>query len=56
MQLVDFIAEHYMWGSKQRIILWHDLDIESTEITSDEQRLEWFQVNLEKGVVQIIAR
>ncbi|RLM64230.1 hypothetical protein C2845_PM16G09010 [Panicum miliaceum] len=56
MQLVDFIAEHYLWGSKQRITLWRDLDIESIEITSDEQLLEWFQVNLEKEVVQIIVQ
>lgn len=26
MQLVDFIAEHYMWGLKQYISLWRELD------------------------------
>ncbi|PAN18624.1 hypothetical protein PAHAL_3G215000 [Panicum hallii] len=56
MQLVDFIVAHYMWGSKKYIILWRELDIESIEIKSDEHLLEWFQVNLKKGVVHIIAQ
>jgi hypothetical protein len=56
MQLVDFIAEHYMWGSKQYISLWCDLDNESIEIKSDEHLIEWFQLNLENGVVCIVAQ
>ncbi|OEL21006.1 hypothetical protein BAE44_0017975 [Dichanthelium oligosanthes] len=53
LQLVDFIGGYCMWGSKQRITLWCDLDSVSIEITSDEQLLEWFQLNLDKGVVRI---
>jgi hypothetical protein len=41
LQLVDFIAEHCLWGSKQYITLWHDLKNESMEIKSDENLLEW---------------
>ena len=49
-QLVDFVAEHYMWGSKQLCTLWRDLENISCEIKSDEQLLEWFVLNLDKGV------
>jgi hypothetical protein len=56
LQLVDFIAEHYNWGSKQLITLWRDLETESIEINSDEQLFEWCQLNLDKGVVQINAQ
>jgi hypothetical protein len=56
LQLVDFIAKHYNWGSKQLITLWRDLEIESIEINSDEQLFEWCQLNLDKGVVQINAQ
>ena len=52
LQLVGFIAEHYMWGSKHHITLWSELEY-SIKIKSDEQLLEWFQLNLDKGVVQI---
>ena len=52
LQLVDFIAEHYMWGSKQYITLWRELEY-SMEVKSDEQLLEWFQLNLDKGIVRI---
>ena len=55
LQLVDFIAEHYMWGSKQYITLWRELEY-SMEIKSDEQLLEWFQLNLDKGIVRINAQ
>ena len=40
LQLVDFIAEHYLWGSKQYLTLWHDLENYSMEIKSDENLLE----------------
>jgi hypothetical protein len=56
MQLVDFIDEHYMWGSKQYISLWCDLDNESIEIKSDEHLIEWFQLSLKNGVVCIVAQ
>jgi hypothetical protein len=56
MQLVDFIAEHYMWGSKQMISLFRELDNDSIEIKSDEQLHEWFELNAEKGVVRITAQ
>jgi RIO-like serine/threonine protein kinase len=32
LQLVDFIAEHYNWGSKQLITSWCDMETESVEI------------------------
>ena len=56
LQLVDFIAEHYLWGSKQRLTLWRELDSESFEIKSDQELLEWFQVNLEKGIAEIVGQ
>jgi hypothetical protein len=56
LQLVDFIAEHYNWGSKQLITLWCDLETESIEIKSDEQLFEWCQLNLNRGVVHINAQ
>ena len=42
LQLVDFIAEHYNWGSKQLITLWRDLEAESIEIKSDELLLDTY--------------
>ena len=35
LQIVDFIAEHYMRGSKQRLTLWRELDSKSIAIKSD---------------------
>ena len=32
LQLVDFIVEHCLWGSKQYITLWCDLENDSMEI------------------------
>ena len=59
LQLVNFIAEHYMWGSKQYISLWRALDEisrgPSIEIKTDEQLLEWFELNKDKGNVYINA-
>ena len=55
-QLVDFIAEHYMWGSKQYITFSRELETDSIEIKSDEDMLEWFECNLNKGVAQINAQ
>jgi hypothetical protein len=37
------------------ITLWHDLDDVSVEIKTDENLLHWFQCNIEKGEVGIIA-
>ena len=42
LQLVDFIAEHCLWGSKQCITLWRDLENDSMEIKSDENLLSDF--------------
>ena len=53
LQLVDFIAEHYLRGSKQYITLWLDLENDSMEIKSDENLLKWFLINIEKGLVCI---
>ena len=53
MQLVDFIAEHCLWGSKQYMTLWRDLENYSMEIKSDENLLEWCLLNVEKGLVCI---
>jgi len=55
LQLVDFIAEHYIWGSKQHITLLRESEY-TIEIKSDEQLFEWFQLNLDKGVVEINAQ
>jgi len=52
-QLVDFVAEHYMWGSKQLCTLWRDLENISCEIKSDEELLDWFLLNQDKGVACI---
>ncbi|RLM50344.1 hypothetical protein C2845_PMPSC049106 [Panicum miliaceum] len=56
MQLVDFIAEYCLWGSKQYITLWRDLENYSMEIKSDENLLDWFLLNVEKGFVCINAQ
>jgi hypothetical protein len=59
MQIIDHIAEHFMWGSKQYITLYgssEDSDGVSFQIKSDEHVLEWFEMNLEKGVVYIDAQ
>jgi len=49
LQLVDFVAEHCMWGSKQYITLWRDLENDSFEMKTDEHLLEWFVLNVDKG-------
>jgi hypothetical protein len=56
LQLVDFIAEHCMWGSKQYITLWRDLENDSFEMKTDEHLLEWFVLNVDKGVACINAQ
>lgn len=57
LQLVDFIAEHCLWGSKQYITLWRDLENDdSMEIKSDENLLEWCLVNVQSGLVCINAQ
>ena len=56
LQLVDFIAGHCLWGSKQYITLWRDLENDSMEIKSDENLLEWFLTNVDNGLVCINAR
>jgi len=49
LQLIDFIAEHCMWDSKQYITLWRDLENDSFEIKTDELLLELFVLNVDKG-------
>ncbi|BAF11291.2 Os03g0215600 [Oryza sativa Japonica Group] len=56
LQVVNFIAEHYTWGSKQYVSLWRSLDDGFVEIKSDEHLREWFQLNIDKGVVCIDAK
>jgi hypothetical protein len=54
MQLINHIAEHFMWGSKHYISLFSasdDCDDVCVAIKSDEQLCEWFNLNLENGVV-----
>jgi hypothetical protein len=36
--------------------LWRELDTDSIKIKSDNNMLEWFELNLNKEVVQIIAQ
>ncbi|WVZ83421.1 hypothetical protein U9M48_030570 [Paspalum notatum var. saurae] len=55
LQLVDYIGERFVWGSKQYITLWRSLEDASIEIKTDEHLLEWFQLNQEKGAVHIDA-
>jgi hypothetical protein len=59
MQIIDHIVEHFMWCSKQYVILYgssEDSGDVSFSIKSDEQVLEWFHMNLEKGVAHIDAQ
>ncbi|KAG2551950.1 hypothetical protein PVAP13_9KG442085 [Panicum virgatum] len=44
-----------MWGSKQHITLSRESEY-TMEIKSDEELFEWFQLNLDKGVVRINAQ
>ena len=49
-----------MWGSKQHITLWRALEDtfsgDSIEIKTDEQLLEWFELNKDKENVYINAQ
>ena len=56
LQLVDFIVEHCLWGSKQYITLWRDLENDSMKIKSDENLLEWFLINVENELICINAQ
>uniref|UniRef100_A0A0D9XYR2 Uncharacterized protein n=1 Tax=Leersia perrieri TaxID=77586 RepID=A0A0D9XYR2_9ORYZ len=40
LELANFIAEHYMWCSKQYLTLWRSLEDDSVEIKSDEHMLD----------------
>jgi hypothetical protein len=58
MQIIDHIADHFMWGSKQYVTLCgtsQGSDV-NFPIKSDEQVLEWFEMILEKRVVHIDAQ
>lgn len=56
LQLVDFIGESFLWGSKQYISLWRALEDDSIEITTDEHLSEWFELNKDNGVVHIVGQ
>jgi hypothetical protein len=59
LQLINYIADHFMWGSKQYISLFRgsdDSDEVCVPIKNDEQLLEWLYQNLENGVVHIDAQ
>jgi hypothetical protein len=56
LQLVNFIGESFLWGSKQYISLWRALEDESIEISTDEQLSEWFELNKDKGEVHIVGQ
>jgi len=56
LQLVDFIGESFLWGSKQYISLWRALEDDSIEIKTDEQLFEWFELNKENGEVHIVGQ
>jgi hypothetical protein len=56
MQIIDHIAEHFMWSSKQYVSLYGSSECSGDVnllIKSDEQVLELFEMNLEKGVMYI---
>jgi hypothetical protein len=54
LQLVDFIGEHFMWGSKQYISFWQSVEDAYIEIKSDENLLQWFELNQEIRVVNML--
>lgn len=56
LQLVDYIGDRFVWGSKQYISLWRSLEDASIQIKSDKDVLEWFQLNQKNGVVDIDAQ
>jgi hypothetical protein len=59
MQIIDHIAEHFKWSSKQYITFYdsyEDSDDVSFPIKSNEHVVEWFQINIEKGVMDIDAQ
>jgi hypothetical protein len=59
LQLINHIAEHFVWGSKQYISLFRATDVSDdvcVPIKSDEHLLEWFNLNLENEVTYIDAQ
>jgi hypothetical protein len=63
LEVVNFIAESFIWGSRQYISLSRALEEQlsewfqdgSIEIESNEQLQEWFEVNKDKGEACISA-
>ena len=51
LQLVDFIAEHYIWGSKQHITLSRESE-NTIEIKSDEQLFELLRLVLRSMILR----
>ncbi|KAG2543074.1 hypothetical protein PVAP13_9NG725177, partial [Panicum virgatum] len=56
LQLVDFVGERCVWGSKQYISFWRFLENASIEIKRDKELLQWFELNQERRVVHIDAQ
>uniref|UniRef100_A0A0A9FIC4 MULE transposase domain-containing protein n=1 Tax=Arundo donax TaxID=35708 RepID=A0A0A9FIC4_ARUDO len=56
LQLVNFVGKEFVWGSKQYITFWHELEGVSMEIKTDQQLLDWFVLNRDKGEVFIDAQ
>ncbi|WVZ73755.1 hypothetical protein U9M48_022032 [Paspalum notatum var. saurae] len=56
LQLVDYIGERFMWGSKQYITLWRSLDNASIEIKTDEHLVEWFRKTKRMGLCILMPR
>lgn len=56
LTLVDYIGDNFIWGSKQYISLWRStFDDIAVEIKTDEHLLQWFDLNLENGIMYIDA-
>jgi hypothetical protein len=56
LNLIDYVGAKCIWGSKQYITLWRYLsDDVAIEIKSDEQLLDWFELNIESGIMCVDA-
>jgi hypothetical protein len=57
LNLVDYMDAKCIWGSKQYMILWSSLrDDVAIEIKSDKLLLEWFELNIESGIMCVDAK
>jgi hypothetical protein len=56
LNLIDYMCANCIWGLKQYRTLWLSLpDDVAIEIKSDEQLLEWFELNIESGIMCVDA-